>query len=217
MTQSSLEPLPDLRELRTTFLGKQLAYALSYEYTLQHVRRGPPADGSVQLRLHADPPDRSSGDVVNRERDTVFHVLGGDRVPGLDNLGRDVPKSFKIRSANESVTFYAPADQNRLVDVSSGAIKGRMILEAPRPTDVEPLSICMAYDGTLQLLEAVNLDKTEGGVPRETVRASAFIVPFFETLHPKYHWLTENACIAFGTWELDGGVVAASFDVYCAS
>ena len=57
-----------------------------------------------------------------------------------------------------------------------------------------------------------NLDPRSARV----VRANAFVTTFFETTHPKYHWLTEQACIAFGTWELGAGIVNASFDVYCA-
>jgi Protein of unknown function (DUF3237) len=212
MTQPS--PLqPDLREVRTTFLDKQVAYALSYGYELDHIgssrpertgEKHPSLGESLRLRLKA------------REQGEVFHVLGGDRVAGLDETGRDVPIAFKLRGLEEAVVLSGAGNAPT---VSSARVEGRMVLEAPDggdKTSREPVRISVTYDGVLRFERPVVLgDILAKNAAKETLRASAFVTPFFETIHPKYHWLVENVCIAYGTWELDGrGGVKASFDVY---
>jgi hypothetical protein len=225
----SMQTPPDLRALRTTFLDKQLAYALSYAYKISCVSSYMPGEVTVRLSFDAAPwrPQRNDEQLKDRisrlsvtdadlknenlNNARVFHVLGDQRVPGLDQLGHEVPVGFHVRGLDESVALRQIIDEE--AEISAGFIAGRMVLVSPHDKiDGEQLRIPVTYDGTLQLKEPFDTTSSSTG----DVSASAFVVPFFETTHPKYHWLTENACLAFGEWKLSKGVVTASFDVYSA-
>jgi len=82
-------------------------------------------------------------------------------------------------------------------------------------TDGEAIRIAVTYDGLLQLPDPLTM-KDLHHKAKKAVAASAYVIPFFETDHPKYHWLSEQASVAFGTWRLENGVVTASYDVYSA-
>ncbi len=216
----------DLRDLRTRFLDKQLAYALSFQYRHLHVAN----------RVHELVRDNKDTRSLRRELEVkhgeVFHVFDDDRVAGLDRTGRDVPRSFTILGLQETLTLTESAKPGL---ASSAIVEGRMLFEAPPTSDAPrestyaeigplaprtahaemsdglPVRISVSYDGVLRFEEPVALDS----FPKNPARASGYIVPLFEAIHPRYHWLTENVCIAYGTWELDAaGAVAASFDVY---
>jgi len=221
MTQPSYlasAPPLDLRSIRTSFLDKGIAYALSFGFTLESTGLVRKDERSLQLGLRA-PPSPGANDVV-------FHVLGGDRVPGLDKKGRDLPAGFVVKPLDATILFHAqqdpslaPLEDQELVFAS---LQGRLTFEATpsdartrgEKTDGEPIRISVSYDGTIQPRETTTFAALKLP-PAQAIRASAFVAPFFETTHPKYHWLTENACIAYGTWALEeSGAIVASFDVY---
>lgn len=221
MTQTShvesAGPL-DLRSIRTSFLDKGIAYALSFGFTLECTGIVRKDARSLQLALKV-PTSPGANDVV-------FHVLGGDRVPGLDKNGRDLPAWFLVKALDATILLHADKDlpstspdDRELVFAS---LRGRLTFEAAQAdgrmrgekTDGEPIRISVSYDGTLQPQETVAFSALKLPIA-QAMRAGAFIAPFFETTHPKYHWLTENACIAYGTWALEeSGAIVASFDVY---
>ena len=213
LPQQTRELRLDLRSVRTEFFGKDLSYALSFEYNLQYEGPGVPNERSVRLLVaRPKPPHHVVG--------TVFHVLGVDRVPGLDKRGRDVPLNYRLSGRDETLVLRAEKKQAVGLVWSFATFDGRMMLDAgdgDEKTDDEPIRISLSYDGTLQLLEPIRIEEVVPKLQR-TIVASAFASVFFETTHPKYHWLTENACIAYGTWALDEkGKIAASFDVYAVS
>jgi hypothetical protein len=147
-----------------------------------------------------------------RDLSSVFHVLGDQRVPGPDGTGSETPRGFDVRGLDENVALHEIEEDE--LELSAGSISGRMVWVPPKRTrETEAQQIAVSYDGTIQLTEGIQLPVEHA---TKTVRATAFVVPFFETKHPKFHWLTESAFIAFGTWELLEGVVKASFDVYAA-
>ncbi len=190
--------LPDLRVVRTSFLDKQLAYAFSYEYTLDCY--GVYASSPSTTRLSLRPGREGSA--------KVFHVLRDDRVPGIDGLGHDIPAQFHVTGLDESAFGW--------VHATSGTLEGRMVLESPtEKTDNDFIRISVTYGGALQLPDSLKMIDIDPDATK-AICASAFVIPFFETTHPKYHWLTEQACLAFGTWQLRKRTVTASFDVYCA-
>jgi hypothetical protein len=191
-------PLADVRELRTRFLEKELAYALSYEYKLWAGAVYAPLPKTLRLRLRPSGPEEAR----------VFHVLGDDRVPGLDEKGHDVPTDFDVAGVDEVIVGSEGS--------SALSMEGRMIFQARRDmTDNELIRIAVSYEGALMLPEPITM-KDFTPTMKEPIRAKAYVVPFFETTHPRYHWLTEQASIGFGTWTLDKDVVTASFDVYAA-
>jgi hypothetical protein len=232
----------DLRALRTRFLDKKLAYALSYSYGMtfagwrassQVTREGA---GRAALRMAFSRPRTALGHPKSSCGQS-FHVLGSDRVPGIDGLGHDVPIGFRVASLLERVTFddvdpfwshaagQAPA--TTAFGCTRTIVNGRFLLTTPfakrspgvagprvpqESLDGGPLRIAVTYDGTL-------LPDTELGAaddsPPKAFSARAFMNVFFDTAHPKYHWLTESACFAFGTWRLrEDHTVRASFDIY---
>jgi Protein of unknown function (DUF3237) len=271
MAQTTWETLPDLRALRTTFLQKQLAYAMSYQYEVACASSYMP--GNLNVRLALDTTPRAPPETSEAYGSLVFHVIGDERVPGLDGLGYEVPVRFGIRGLDESVALYEfekivgpgtttrdakktsntddgaakPArqkssdgvakpdrratkegsaegdtaavetrvDESESGELSYGIINGRMVLFSDENRiDGEQLSISVTYDGMLQPKETITTTTFDPADGKMVLRA--FVIPFFETRHPKYHWLTESACLAFGTWELANGVVKATFDVYLA-
>ena len=232
--ETSWQMLPDLRALRTTFFRRQLAYAMSYEYSVKCASSHASGNLTVQLGLDTSPlrpargkkrlfVDKADHSAKELSQSRVFHVLGDQRVPGLDGLGHEVPAGFYIRGLDESVALHEFEDESSTdgksddenSEISYGSIEGRMVLVAKEEkADGDALRIAVTYEGTLQPTEPIRTSGVDHA--KGVVVASAFVIPFFETLHPKYHWLTENACLAFGTWNLREGIVTASFDVYCA-
>jgi Protein of unknown function (DUF3237) len=200
--------LPDLRELRTTFLERRLAYALSFSY-------GPMistlfTSSAQRLALRVSAP------LAGPDQGQVFHALGDDRVPGLDARGHDLPVGFRVRGVTETVGLRWQQSEGGSGESWSGSVEGRLLLQQPlEDPEREPLRISVTYDGTLQLEESIR--QSGAGAPQRDLRARAYITPFFETDHPRYHWLCETASIAFGTWEVKDGSASASFDVYSAS
>jgi hypothetical protein len=210
--------IDDLRALRTTFLEKQLSYALSFEYESE----------CTDIRPHVVHPGEESSmhfpaRTLHVDKSHVFTVRGVTRVPGLDGLGHDVPSDFRIGTHQEDVFLRVSRDSKERLEVAGGSIaSGRMVLVAPvggDKKDGEVAKISVTYDGTLRLEDAIAMKQVEDlrKVGEHPLRAQAYVTPFFETTHPKYHWLTENACIAFGTWEFANNRVTASFDVYAAT
>jgi hypothetical protein len=182
----------DLRSLRKHFLDKKLAYACSYEHTLSFdgdgVRIVP---GGLRLRPVQKAPKAGR----------VFHVFDHQWVPGLDGRAHDVPEG-EIEQMVDSILVRE--GENVAERWSVGTIEGRMTLRTS-----DEIVIPATYSGTVQL--AAYVDPCH--IP-EAIAGKAFVIPIFDASHPKYHWLTEQACIAFGIWELRDNHVKASFDVY---
>ncbi len=182
----------NVRDIRTTFLEKRLDYACSMdgESTLDIDRTVSVAEG-VKLTLLGSSfeggPRPAGADLE------LFHVRGLQRVIASDGKAHDAPLG-QVSAHQQRILF--PCDQaGVLANNLSGAVEGRMTIE---PTS-EPVQIDVLYSGALQLSahpSALLADEHAG----RTINGNVFIQMTFETLHPKYHWLTERVCIAFGTW-----------------
>jgi hypothetical protein len=137
---------------------------------------------------------------------SVFHVLDALSVQGVDGHAHDCPTGT-IERVDESIVFPS--------DVAVGIVEGRMTLRT-----ADDVVIDVPYSGVLQL-DAHPSVLFAGPDGDRTGRL--FLTARFETLHPKYHWLSENTCLAFGTWKADrtgasgGRRVRAKLDVYAAA
>jgi hypothetical protein len=162
------------------------------------------------MRIVAEP--RSASEVRVRSTSvfgSVFHVFGDRRVPGLDGRGYDCPLGA-LTTLDETTTFQ--------IDGSVGSIEGRMVI-----TTADAVVINAIYDGTLHVPGHLVVLASGGA----EVVGKTFLALHFETSHPKYHWLTEHAAVAFGTWTLHPEIEAerkageprralARYDVYNA-
>jgi hypothetical protein len=227
MGQISWPKIDDLRALRTVFLEKKLAYALSYSYesTCVDIRRNASFADPDLARTLLDASVLFPARGLFGDAHHVFNVLGATRVPGLDGSGRDVPVNFSIEGHQEDVVLRVSRDSKGHLEIGAGSVaSGRMVLVAPAKgdrLDGEPAKIGVTYDGVVRLEDPIALGQIGeiNDVGNHALRARAYVTLFFETTHPKYHWLTENAFIAFGTWEFDNRTsrMKSSFDVYAAA
>jgi hypothetical protein len=223
MTQP--DALPDLREVRTRFLPKMTAYALSYGYALKGKALYEVGKTTALLRLASPTSDASECKVAFPAHRLpsaghVFNVLRNARVPGLDGGGYQTPVDFRVCSASESVT-WREADRRTAAAEVMGDLEGRMTFEAgdspKKSKDRPPIRISVTYEGTIQLPSGTTwLDLSQP----KTLEGNAFITTFFEITLADFRWLTQNGSIAFGTWRLKNTPkvedieVEASFDVY---
>jgi hypothetical protein len=198
----SLTTQYDLRELRTTFLDKRTTYALSFSYGPAACVAFKPARERSALR----------SDSSQLKDSAVFDVLGNDRVPGLDGRGHDTPVGFKVCGLSEAVNWHWRDTPNGLQELWSGTLEGRMVFESPHDDESQRIRIAVTYQGTLQLVDSVRAGN-EQAIPT-SLEANAFITTFFETDHPRYHWLSQSASLGFGKWAKATDRVSASFDVY---
>ena len=132
MTQPDV--LPDLREVRTRFLPKMSAYALSYSYALNGKALYEVGKTTALLRLASPTSDASKSKVAFPAHPLpsaghVFNVLRNARVPGLDGGGYQTPVDFRVCSASESVT-WREADHRTAAAEVMGDLEGRMTFEA---------------------------------------------------------------------------------------
>jgi hypothetical protein len=199
----------NVRDIRTSFLEKRLDYACSIdgESFLDTSRTVSLAEG-VRVTLLGPSAFEQEGPDLE-----VFHVRGLRRVMASDGKGHDAP--LGIASAHEQGLLFSCDEAGALTNAMSGSVDGRMTIE---PT-AEPVQIDVVYRGVLQLTahpSAIFADDHREGL---TIHGQIFIRTTFETLHPKYHWLTERVCVAFGTWTASacrGPIrrVRQSYDLY---
>lgn len=176
----------DVRNVRTQFVERKIRYACSYDPELAFDEFAAMAEpGGVRVlvgkRTLAKPGNGEGQTTVG----SFFHVLDATSVPGVDGRKHNCPIG-EIDYLEESVLFR----ENSLV----GDIEGRMSFVTEDEARIDA-----TYTGTLQF-RAAPVRGREDEFPAEDFEAAARIVPVFVSLDTRYRWLSEAACVAFGTW-----------------
>jgi hypothetical protein len=192
----------DVRNVRTQFIGRKTKYACSYDPELafdEDASMSVPGGVRVLVRrgqgVHDDAPLGS-----------FFHVLDATSVAGVDGRKHNCPIGT-INYQEETVLFR----ERSLV----GDIEGRMSFETEDNARID-----VTYTGTLRFRAPPFRGGPDEVFAGEKLEAAAWIVPVFVSLDTRYRWLSENACVAFGTWsaarvsERSTRKVEARLDVY---
>ncbi len=168
----------DLRNVRTQFLDRKMKYACSYDpklaFSEAEALRVPGGVRVVPRRRFEGGSGLSLGN--------FFHVLDAISIVGVDDRKHNCPVGA-IESIEETVLFR----ENGVV----ASIKGRMSINTE-----DRASIDVTYQGVLRFRG----DATTYFGTGRPLEGGAWIVPLFETTDTRYRWLSEQTCIAFGTW-----------------
>jgi hypothetical protein len=164
----------NVRDIRTSCLEKHLDYACSLDAMLElDISRTVANAESHRVTLLETAPAE------------VFHVRELQRVTAADGKAHDAPLG----------TASGHAQQLIFTGDRSATLEGRMTLE----TAQGGVRIDVLYRGMLQLSAPGSAVFAEDRC-NASLDGRAYLQTKFETLHPKYHWLTERVCVAFGTW-----------------
>jgi hypothetical protein len=186
---------------RRYLFDKKLIYLFSYDVPLRQDAAIPTPDGT-QFSFSASQAQPSYPANGNSQANAVFaplqvyHVLDENQVEQNDSI---VGAVSWIRDS----VFVS--DEERVA-----AIDGAVVIKTTDDAVIEA-----KYKGSLSLgpLGARSFDAGSNG--SQVWRAKAFIAPRFDTAYPKYKWLSERQCAAFGILELGHGpTTRATFDVY---
>jgi hypothetical protein len=166
---------------RRYLFDKALTYLFSYDLALEQAPLMP-TTGGVGFTLGLD---RQGPREEHFEPQLVYHVLDEQRVENNDAITGTV-EWFSDQA-------FVPYDER------VGSVQGSIVIR----TEDNAL-IDSRYTGSLSLgaLRLWHFDPPDGAGERRprTSRAKVFITPRFETSYPKYRWLTERQCAAFGWW-----------------
>jgi hypothetical protein len=190
----------DLRTARRQFFDRKIRYACSYDPQLGFdLDAAMVVPGGVRLTVGQR---RRSG--ASTPIGSVFHVLDAFSVEGVDDRKHNCPLG-DIADVRESILLR---DDNGVADV-----EGRMSIETRDHAAIE-----VSYGGKLRFRAHANSVLAT----QETLRGGAWLALRFVTTDTRYHWLSENACVAFGTWTAEAVAgsatrnVVMNLDVYSA-
>jgi hypothetical protein len=177
----------DVRNVRTQFIERNRNYACSYDPELAFDEFDAMAvPGGVRVHLGRRAPAKPGKDERHSGLGSFFHVLDATSVPGVDGRKHNCPVGT-ITYLEESVLFR----EHGLI----GDVEGRMSFVTEDEARIDA-----TYTGTLRFRAAPVAVDAEESFRGEKFEAAARIVPVFVSLDTRYRWLSESACVAFGTW-----------------
>jgi hypothetical protein len=177
-------------KLRRSFIDRDLLYLFSYDANLE---KGREELGFV--------PGGFRANVFTQVKDSrVYQVMQEQGVEGVK------PFSGVLQYGADWVVLRE--------DIDIGAIDVRLVIR----TD-DGATIHVKYQGVFPAgprgFRRLVSEKPKLGSELEPAEVNLVVTPSFETSDPRYSWLTEYQCVAFGKVNLIRSLVRqASFDVY---